>query len=72
MTFYLPEKVLCRSKKYATAITNYEKKEILPLTDEEIKSYNNKKIYHICKTDFNDVDDSNNDSNDDSNDDNNG
>ena len=36
-------------RKHATEITNYEKKEILPLTDEEMGTYNNKKFCHICK-----------------------
>ena len=45
-------------KKGGTEVTNYEKKEILPLTDEEIQTCSNKKFCHISKKKFNDVDDS--------------
>ena len=55
-------------KKYATEIINYKKKEMFPLRDDEIESYNNKKFY-IFKKKFHDADDSNNDSNNDSEDD---
>ena len=33
-------------------IINYEKKEMIPLTDEEKESYENQKICHICKKEF--------------------
>ena len=42
------------------------------MTDEEIESYNNQKLCHICQKDFNDVGDSrdsHNDSNDSNDDD---
>lgn len=42
------------------------------MTDEEIESYNNQKLCHICKKEFHDVvdsRDSNNDSNDSNDDD---
>ena len=54
-------------EKHATEVINYQKKEILPLIDEEIGSYNNQKFCHICKKKFYDVDDNNENSNDDSN-----
>ena len=54
-------------EKHATEVINYQKKEILPLIDEEIGSYNNKKFCHICKKKFYDVDDNNENSSDDSN-----
>ena len=55
-------------KKHATEIINYKKKEMFPLRDDEIESYNNKKFY-IFKKKFHDADDRNNDSNNDSEDD---
>ena len=33
-------------------IVNYEKKEMMPLTDEETKSYEKQKVCHICKKEF--------------------
>ena len=30
-------------------IINYEKKEMLPLTDEENEFYEKQKVYYICK-----------------------
>ena len=56
-------------RKHATEIINCEKKEMLPLTDKKIESYNNKKFCDICKKKFFNIDDSDNDSNDDNNDD---
>ena len=56
-------------RNYATEVIKYEKKEMLPLTDEEIGSYINQIFYHICQKILYDVDDiNNNDDNDDSND----
>ena len=40
-------------KEHATKITNYEKKEIIPLTDEENDSYKKQKVCYICKKEFN-------------------
>ena len=34
------------------AIINYEKKEIIPLTDEETKFYEKQKVCYICKKEF--------------------
>ena len=33
-------------------IINYEKKEMIPLTDEETEFYENQKVCHICKKEF--------------------
>ena len=40
-------------KEHATKIINYEKKEIIPLTDEENDSYKKQKVCYICKKEFN-------------------
>ena len=45
-------------KEHATKITNYEKKEIIPLTKKEEKRHNKQKVCHICKKGFS-SDDSN-------------
>ena len=46
-------------KERVTEITNYEKREMIPLTDEENKCYKKQKICYICKkevnTDKNDI-----------------
>ena len=39
-------------REHAVKIINYEKKELIPLTDEETNSYENQKVCHICKKDF--------------------
>ena len=39
-------------KQHATQIINYEK-EMIPLTDEENKSYKKQKVCYICKKEFN-------------------
>ena len=59
-------------KKHAADVIDFEKKEILPLTDKEIESYNHQKFHHICKAKFLDVDDSDDDNDDDSKDDSDG
>ena len=38
-------------KQHATQIINYEK-EMIPLTDEENKSYKKQKVCYICKKDL--------------------
>ena len=45
-------------KEHATKIINYEKKEMIPLTDEENKSYKKQKVCYICKKGFTTDDDS--------------
>ena len=40
-------------KEHATKIINYVKKEMVPLTDKEPKSYKKQKVYYICKKGFN-------------------
>ena len=39
-------------KYYVMKIINYEEKEMIPLTDEENKSYEKQKVCHICKKKF--------------------
>ena len=39
-------------KDEAMKIINYEKKEMIPLTNEEKESYENQKICHICEKEF--------------------
>ena len=39
-------------REHATRIINYEKKEMILLTDEENKSYKKQKISYICKKEF--------------------
>ena len=59
-------------RKHQTEIANYEKEEMLPLTDEKNKSQKNKKFCHICRKKFHNASDRRDDSdnvgsNDDSN-----
>ena len=39
-------------KEHAIKIINYEKKEMIPVTDEENKSYFKQEVCHICKKEF--------------------
>ena len=39
-------------KELATKIINYEEKEVIPLTDNENKFYNEQEECHICKKEF--------------------
>ena len=46
-------KIFCKDvKDQAKKIVNYEKKEMIPLTEEENESYANQKICHICEKEF--------------------
>ena len=46
-------KMFCKDlKDQAMKIINYEKKEMIPLTDKEKESYENQKICHICEKEF--------------------
>ena len=46
-------KMFCKDlKNQAKKIINYEKKEMIPLTDKEKESYENQKICHICEKEF--------------------
>ena len=53
--------MFCKDLKgRVSEITNYEKKEMIPLTYEENKSYKKQKDCYICKKEFNaDKDDKN-------------
>ena len=39
-------------KEQAMKIINYEKKEVIPLTDKEKESYENQEICYICEKEF--------------------
>ena len=39
-------------KELGTEIINFEEKEMIPLTNKEIKSYEKQKVCHICKKSF--------------------
>ena len=39
-------------KDQAMKIINYEKKEIIPLTNKEKESYENQKVCYICQNEF--------------------
>ena len=46
-------KIFCKDlKDQAMKIINYEKKEMIPLTDEEKESYENQDVCYICKKEF--------------------
>ena len=46
-------KAFCEDlKDQAMKIINYEMKEMIPLTNEEIESYENQEICHICENEF--------------------
>ena len=46
-------KIFCNDlKDQANKIINYEKKEMIPLNDEEKEAYENQKICHICEKEF--------------------
>ena len=47
-------------KEHATKIINYEKKDMIPLTKEEIKIHREQKVCYIYKTRFSTDDDSDN------------
>ena len=56
------EKFSADLQKHATEIINHEKKEILLVTDEGMKSNNNKQLWHICNTKSHNIDDTDDDS----------
>ena len=43
------EKLCKKLKDHAMKIIKYKEKEMIPLTDEENKSYEKQEICHICK-----------------------
>ena len=46
-------KIFCSDlKEQANKVINYEKKEMIPLTDDEKETYENQKICHICEKEF--------------------
>ena len=46
------EKGCEKLKDCVTEIINYKEKEMIPLTDEEIKFYKRQKEFHVCKKEF--------------------
>ena len=44
-------------RQHAMKIIDYEKKEMIPLTDEENKSYEKQNVCYICQKEFNTDDD---------------
>ena len=46
------ERFCKNQKEHATKIINYEKKEMIPLTDEENKSYKKQKVCYTRKKGF--------------------
>ena len=51
------ERFVTTSREHAMKIIDYEKKEMIPLTDEENKSYEKQNVCYICKKEFNTDDD---------------
>ena len=46
-------KIFCKDlKDQAMKIINYEKKEMIPLTDKEKESYENQEVCYICEKEF--------------------
>ena len=46
-------KMFCKDlRDQAMKITNYEKKEMIPLTEEEIEFYEKQKVCYICEKEF--------------------
>ena len=46
-------KIFCKDlKDQAMKIINYEKKEMIPLTDKEKETHENQKIFYICEQEF--------------------
>ena len=46
------EKFCKNLKELRTEIINFEEKEMMPLTNKKIKSYEKQKVCHICKKEF--------------------
>ena len=46
------EKLCKKLKDHTMKIINYKEKEIIPLIDEENKSYKEQEVCHICKKKF--------------------
>ena len=53
-------KRFCKNlKEDTTKVIKFEKKEVIPLTDEENKSYEKQNVCYICKKEYNTDDDGN-------------
>ena len=47
-------KKFCKDlREHATKIINYEKKEMIPLTNKDEKKHNKQEVYYICRKEFN-------------------
>ena len=64
------EKFCKNLREHAMRIVNYEKKEMILITDEENKSYEKQKVCYICRKELNTDDDDDDDDDDDADDDN--
>ena len=55
-TIFIGEKIVlkfCKDlKEFGIEIINFEEKEMIPLTNKEIKSYEKQKLFHIRKEKF--------------------
>ena len=52
---FIGEKIILKSsikKELGTKIVNLEEKEMISLTNKEIKSYEKQKVCHICEKKF--------------------
>ena len=49
---FIGEKIALKSFVKITKIINYEEKEMIPLTDNENKSYEEQEKCHICQKEF--------------------
>ena len=47
-----PKKINKDLKKHVTKIINFKEKDMIPLTDKEIKFYEEQEVCHICKKGF--------------------
>ena len=47
---FIGEKICKDLKELGMEINNFEEKEMIPLTNKEVKSYEKQKACHICKT----------------------
>ena len=52
LLYYFVERFCKDLKEHAVKIIDYEKKEMVPLTQKENKSYKKQKVFHICKKGF--------------------
>ena len=55
-TIFIGEKIVlkfCKDlKEFGIEVINFEEKEMIPLTNKEINSYEKQKLWHICEKKF--------------------